>query len=360
VNGLMTEREWRKQYVKHSKARPSWWGAQYILPVPKKKSVLKDRSFHAFLLMLSLIAGILMPNFVPLREKETFVQFTRDTTPSMIQPRSVSSISYVMPDRTAWKERIFTHTELSQGKMLMLDEAHPLPKDALPPNTFSIAAYGRGMVPVSSLGIQSGRETIEALQQLFLALREKGVSGLRVCQGTLSAAQQKAIRLQRLRELMRSHAPQEAVRKVLKETDSPATGEMLREFTVELRFQHEEEATSSRPLESFSQGQILLQTAWRYGFVRTAPNGTGTKAFRFRYVGKAHAMAMTYLNLGFEDYLQWLHEKKILTIYEQNEPIYLILCKPVHNTHISFELPADTDYEASLDNLGYAVVVCRL
>ena len=71
-------------------------------------------------------------------------------------------------------------------------------------------------------------------------------------------------------------------------------------------------------------------------------------------------MAMRFLDLSFENYLQWLHEKEALTIYEENQPKYLILCKPVKDGRIAFELPANAVYEVSLDNLGYAIVACTL
>ena len=360
MHGLITEREWRKQYLNQSKARPGWWGAQYVLTPQRRCSLKQDRAFLGFLLLLSCTIGLLLPFFCPMKEKESFEEAQAIVVQSAIRPRSVSGISYAVPSQLESREHTFTRAELSRGKMLLLDAKHPLPKDLPPPNTYSIAAAGKGMIPVRSLSIQSGQETIAALQELFAALRQKGVSGLSVHQGTLSAAQQQAIRIDYLRKAMRTFTPDQAVTKTLRETDAPATGEMLQEFTVELRFQQEENVQQMPKLENTQQGQTLLQTAWRYGFVRTDPTGAGAKSARFRYVGKAHAMAMTYLDLSFESYLQWLHEKNILTISKDGEIRYVILCKPMTSDRISFQLPQNAAYEASLDNQGYAIVACTL
>ena len=48
------------------------------------------------------------------------------------------------------------------------------------------------MVPVNGLSVKSGRDTIEALAELFASLRAEGVSGLCVWSGTLSADEQAA------------------------------------------------------------------------------------------------------------------------------------------------------------------------
>ena len=71
-------------------------------------------------------------------------------------------------------------------------------------------------------------------------------------------------------------------------------------------------------------------------------------------------MALTFLNLSFENYLQWLHEKGTLAISDGGELRYLILCKPLTGERVSFQLPQNAVYEASLDNLGYAIVACTL
>ena len=240
--------------------------------------------------------------------------------------------------------------------MLLLDAEHPHPKDVPPPNTFSIASYGHGMIPVSSLHIRSGRETIEALQSLFHALREKGVYNLQVCGGTVSKAQQLEEQLSELRSQMKRTSVQKALGDVLGRTEWPGTGEMLGEHTVEMRFHSKESTDAFRN----NAEETLLQIAWRHGFICTQQGGADGKPYRLRYVGKAHATAMTFLDLDLESYLYFLHQTGSLTIEEHGKPKYLIVCKAMQGTRVAFDLPVNACWEASLDNLGYAVVACTL
>ena len=102
MNGLITEREWRKQYLKHSKARPCWWGAQYISAPQRRPALRKDRAFLGFLLLLSCTIGLLLPFFCPMKEKESFEEAQTAMTEVAVEPRSVSAVSYAAPSYVEW------------------------------------------------------------------------------------------------------------------------------------------------------------------------------------------------------------------------------------------------------------------
>lgn len=349
MNGLLTEREWRKKAACRNRRRPAWCGAQCVIPV-KRNMLQHDPAFRVFLLLLSLCIAVMLPVMTPRTPKEAFIQQMSLPQTAGFSPRSVKEISYTLPAGPTIAH-IFSSDQLLRGKMMLLDNVHRLPSNAPPPNTFSIAAYGHGMVPVTALNIKSGRQTIEALIKLFDALRREGTEGLTVWRGSTSAAQQRQEQLHTMRNLMQHMPPAEALERVLDELDIPATGELLQEHAVEIRLR----AAPGMLLENSPQGQKLLQLAWRHGFVRTDP---ARYPFRFRYVGMAHATAMTYLDVDLEQYLHWLHEKGVLTICDGSAPKYLILCRPMEGTRAAFSLPADASCEVSMDNLGYAVAAC--
>lgn len=357
MNGLMTEREWRKKCAGTSKARPDWWGAQYVISRPVPGRLAQDRAFHLFLLLLSGITALLMPVFAHPRTHD-FPEAQPETAIETTVPRVLSAVRYELPRNRSYQEQTYTKNELWHGRLLLLDRLHPLPEEAPGPNTFRVATYGKGMVPVAKLDIQSGRETIDALKELFTALRTQGVSGLAVWEGTVSAAQQREGQVSRMRALMREAAPEQARTQTLSELLWPTSAELLQEYTVELRFRGEGTLPDTRPLESTRQGQTLLQLAWRYGFIRSSAEGRG--AFCFRYVGRAHAAAITYLDLSLEEYLEWLHRKGVLTISVGGQPKYVIQCRPMQGTHIAFSVPDGAETEVSLDNMGYAIAACTL
>lgn len=350
VNGLLTEREWRKQYTKR-KRQPDWYGPQYVLKQTAQCVLVQDRAFLLFLLVLSLTISVLLPLFVSPKQTWQFEQAALKTEPSKILARHVEEIKYTADYWGEWDEKTYTEFELLKGKMLLLDDRHPLPADMLPPNTYRIASYGNAMIPVEDLSIKSGKETIEALKEWFTVLRKKGISNLAVSGGTVSIAQQRAKLLTDFRAQMKGMPVQKALETVLDTSEWPGTGEMLREYSVDLRF---------RNPPTQGELEILFQTAWRHGFAKITCRFKDSQTLRFRYVGKAHAMAMTYLNLALEDYLLWLHEKEEMTVYEKGEPRYLILCKRMPGQRIKFFLPRDAEYDISADNMGYAVIACSL
>jgi len=346
--GLMTEYEWRRAVQHASRARPDWWGAQCLYP-NKAQRLLRDRFFHLFLLMLSLVLALMLPLVFPKHPKEVF-ENCLPAAASSVEARRVSAISYQRPAELFYEKHIFPRAQLLQGKMLLIDENHPLPQDLLPPNTVSIAQYGSGMVPVHSLQLRSGYGTIDALKELFEQLRASGAEGLFVHQGTVSTAQQRQALTQQTRLLMQSHPPEKAVSVSLASLEWPGTGSLLQEYAVEIC------TADGRPLEESSHGQTLLQLCWRYGFVRESAQ----RPFRFRYVGKAHATAMTYLDLDFASYLEWLHLKGNIAVSAGGNLQYLILCEPLKDGYAAFDLPECAGVDLSMDNTGYALAACTL
>ena len=346
---MLTEQEWIRRSSQRRRRHALCWGALYVTHASPRHPLLYDRAFQAFLFLLSCTVALLLPFFCPPAAQEAFSDSPVVQQEETTQPRNVRAVSYQLPQELRYEQRTFTKDQLMRGKLLLLDQHHPLPSDAPYPNTFSIAATARGAVPVDNLQIVSGKGTIEALKELFSDLRKKGINGLMVCDGTRSPAQQQERRETFLRTLLSRQTLAQALEQTNLLYDQPGIGEMQQEYTVEIR-PHAEAAPHA--------WQQLLQTAWRYGFVRTESTGEERDAYRFRWVGEAHATAMTYLALSFRDYLFWLHEKGMLVIRENGSIKYLIFCKAFSGTHIAFSLPAEAEVEVSLDNMGYAIAAC--
>lgn len=344
--GLMTEYEWRCAAQRKAKRKPEWWGAQCVYPTGRQR-LMRSCSFRWSLLVGSLACALMLPLLVPAVPQEAFEDcILVDSAPA--EARKVSAISYQLPTDLVYQQQIYPEANLMRGKLLLIDREHPLPNELLPPNTVSIAQYGAGMVPVRSLKLRSGYETIDALKLLFAQLRTSGADGLAIQQATVSTAQQRQAMILYTRELMQNHPPEQAVSQAAAALEWPGTGSLLQEYTVEIH------APDGLPLEESEEGQTFLQLCWRYGFIREALD----KPYRFRYVGKAHATAMTYLDLDFRRYLDWLHQKKRIAVSAGGRLQYLILCEPVLNGYATFSLPEGAKVEVSMDNTGYALAAC--
>lgn len=353
MNGLMTEREWIRQAYRR-RPRPQWWGAQCLFAVKTRPDFRKDRAFWAFLLLLSLIAALLLPLMRPMPETSAVWAWQDRPVQEADRPRHVAAITYALPAGIELQPQTYTRQQLLRGKLLLLDADHGLPAGVPPPNTLSIANEGKGMIPVAGLDIKSGKETIAALGEWFGELRRHGVSGFSVCRGTMSIAQQRSRLSGQVHALLEKWPLSQALSRACDGMDWPGTGDCLQEYTVSIR------SSDGQPLDGSAGGRLLLRTAWRYGFIRRYPNGEGEKANQFRYVGRVHAMAMTYLDLTMEKYLDWLHRVGVLTISEKEEVKYIIIASPMETTHIAMQLPKNAVYETSLDNMGFAIAACEL
>lgn len=344
----LTEYEWRNRAVSKNRRRPDWWGAQCIYPTGIRR-IMASRSFQRWMMAAVLVWAVLMPMVIPMNTQEVFEDY-QNMEQTVFSARSVNAVAYSLPTEMHCQQQSFSRSQLLAGKMLLINQHYPLPNDLLPPNTASIALRGNGMVPVRSLQARSGYETIEALKKLFEKLRSEGIDGLYVQQGTISRAQQTETLIQKMRMLMKKTMPEQAAAWIRQNMEMPGTGSLMQEYAVEIV------SADGSALESSTQGQKLLQLCWRYGFVRESKE----RPFRFRYVGKAHATAMTYLDLDFESYLAWLHQKGMLVVSAGGKPQYLILCQPMQGDYAAFDLPVGAVYEVSMDNTGYALAACTL
>lgn len=320
-----------------------------------RQGIKQDRAFHALLIMLSFTVALILPFAVPRAQAPTEYQLMEAVTQprATVEPRTVSTVGYTAPEGLVYAARTFRYEELLRGKLLLIDDDHPLPSGVPAPNTMSIATYGKGMVPVTELTIKSGKETITALTRLFAALRGRGAGALTVCRGTMTPLEQREWQLQRLKMLSAQMTLNEATLRTLAETDAPGTGELQQEYTVDITI-----AGVNRAQDAAEQSVALRHTAWRYGFI---PLQVGdSPLYRCRYVGEAHATAMTYLDLELKEYLELLHQKQVMHVRRDKDVSYLILCQPVNDGFVEFKYPENARWEVSLDNMGYAIMACTL
>lgn len=115
MNGLMTEREWRRQAARAKPPRSVCWGAQCVLPAKRRKKLREDRSFSVFLLLLSLSAALVMPVLTPRTLRQQYPEATTAESPEGVQARAVSSVSYELPEGLVTKSVTYPYERLLLG-----------------------------------------------------------------------------------------------------------------------------------------------------------------------------------------------------------------------------------------------------
>lgn len=361
AEGVYTEREWRLRGGCVQSSIPICWGAQYVQPV-RRRNLHENRRLHCVMLVCAVSVALLLPIcWHPRTAPVSYPMAVAPVAAEGIHVRSVQGVSFAIPMGMTFVQRTYTTEELYRGKLLLIDDQHPLPSQAPHPSTLNIATYGKGMVPVSDLTLKTGRETIRALTALFADLRGSGTGGFVVWQGTQTPAEQQEELMAYARRSARRYSLDTAIAKTQEEMDPSGNGELLQEYTVELRMGIDGKTMPDEcPLEETVQGRQLLRFAWRNGFVRTQTTGSRRNQFHFRYVGIAHATAMTYLDVDLATYLTILHEKRTLTVRGEGGQLYLIQCVPAEGNHVVLQIPKGAEYEVSLDNTGYAIAASVL
>lgn len=367
--GILTEREWRKKAMRATSGPPRCWGAQCMIQKKTAPDMRKRQLCYVvgtLVVICAGVAGIVWARLsTPPAEYPILPALSEAVTAGSEKPgvRANSAVSYTLTHGMQLQEVTLTRDQLLRGKMMLIDSEHPLPADTPGANTVCIATHGKGIVPVRDLTLKSGQQTISALYDLFYDLRQKGVEGLVVWRGTLSEAEQREWQLERVRLHSASMSLAEAVERARREVDDPRMSDYQQQYTVDIRLNATwNGAVDERAPARTEQGRYLLQNAWRYGFIQRFPSAGDDplRAHCFRYVGKAHSIAMTYLDLDLKAYLQHLHEKQVIVIERNEKPKYVILCKPVTDGYVNMKVPQGGTYEASYDNMGYAVVACTL
>lgn len=356
AESICTEREWRKNGGPRAGV-PVCWGAA-CLSLPRKQTIHTNKQLHACMLVCAMAVALLLPLcYLPGGEKLVFPLAVMPASASAMEVRRVSGLSFSAPADVPMHTQTFTREQLYRGRLLLLDAAHPLPGEAPDPATVPIATYGKGVVPVRALTLRSGQETVKALTELFSQLRSHGVTGFVVWRATEPAAPVQ-VQHDAMKAMVRENSLEAAAGAVHTRYAQTGRESLQQAFSVELRMPLPGSALpDERPLEETPEGRTLLMLAWRHGFVRAGTEGNA--AFCFRYVGKAHATAITYLDVSLEEYLAVLHEKRVLTIRE-HAAVYYIQCSPASGEYMAFSVPEGAACEASMDNTGYALVACTL
>ncbi len=335
-----------------------------MLPLGTYRPYKKRQPFRSVLLVSAVfLAGALfMAIYRHPPAREAIAAQESNLTPAVHSSVPVAlpdSVRAGLPDGWPLTVIVPSESELWAGKLLLIDEDHPMPIQAPPPNTLSIATEGEGKVAVRTLKHNTDIEVIAALKELFMMARSTGVNSWLVWEGTRSNGQQLELQLERLKQYAQTMTLMEAAAKASSEVPAPGSSEHQLPYVVDIRLAGGWNATpDDAPLNASPDGRLLLDSAWEYGFIHRYGTSSAPpyedEAYHFRYVGVAHSTLMRALRLDLPEYLALLRREGTITYYEAGAPRYAVLCKKAEEG-LSFSIPAGCTWESSMDNTGYAV-----
>lgn len=254
---------------------------------------------------------------------------------------------------------------LVQGRMLLVDEKHPLPEGYVPADTFGVLNQTDGRVTCRDMSAVLGEDTLAALDAMLAAARSSRFNQLTVFAGTRSPEQQRQQQTDTLAALARDMSLEDALEQARRKVASPGCSEHQTAWAVDLRVCH---AWNAQPdggaLRESETGAWLVEHAWEYGFIQRWPEADPAedehRPYHFRYVGYAHAALMHAMDMNLEEYLAFLHQHGAVTLYDdKNAPLATAVCAAMGERQASLTVPSGTTIEdVSMDNLGYAVASC--
>ena len=337
-----------------------------MLPYRAARPVRKQHTFRAILLVsVFFLAGALIMATYRHPQAQMVSQSMQEDGVSDVaaadQPVALpESVQRGLPSGWSLASVSPSSDELWAGKLLLIDENHPVSDKVPSPNTLSIAAVGEGRIAVRSMRPSANEETIEALAQLFEFGRENGAERWLVWEGSRSYGQQLELQLERLKQYAQSVSLTQAAEQASLEVPGPGYSEHQLPWVVDIRLADGWNVMpDTESLNASADGRLLLGSAWQFGFIHRY----GTKiappyedeAYHFRFVGIAHSTVMHALSMDLPAYLALLHREGTLTYYDNGTPRFAILCRAI-SAGLSFSVPIGCTWEGSVDNTGYAVL----
>lgn len=335
---------------------------------PEPQSTHSARRFPRAVLLvpaLALIAAVWLLPRAAAPDAQTFAM-PAQTAPSRQAFTLPDSVRKGFPEGYALGQLAMPETRLREGRMLLIDDSHPLPEGYTPADTLNILSASGGRATCRDLSAVLGEDALNALSAMLTAARQEKHMGLVVFAGSRSPEQQRILLTDTLAALSRDMGLDEALSAARSAVASPGCSEHQTAWAVDIRVCPQwNGAPLAESMEESEDGRWLIENCWRYGFIRRYPGADprdgSCRAYHLRYVGCAHASLMHALGLSLEDYLSLLHNQRTLTLYDEasGAPLCSAVCAEAEARQTLFILPEDASVEdLSLDNLGFAVVSC--
>ena len=335
---------------------------------PEPQSTHSARRFPRAVLLvpaLALIAAVWLLPRAAAPDAQTFAM-PAQTAPPRQAFTLPDSVRKGFPEGYALGQLAMPETRLREGRMLLIDDSHPLPEGYTPADTLNILSASGGRATCRDLSAVLGEDALGALSAMLTAARQEKHMGLVVFAGSRSPEQQRILLTDTLAALSRDMSLDEALSAARAAVASPGYSEHQTAWAVDIRVCPQwNGAPLAESMEESEDGRWLMENCWRYGFIRRYPGADprdgSCRAYHLRYVGCAHASLMHALGLSLEDYLSLLHNQRALTLYDEasGAPLCSAVCVEAEARQTLFILPEDASVEdLSLDNLGFAVVSC--
>ena len=265
---------------------------------------------------------------------------------------------------------------LLNGGLLLVNAWHSLPADFSEEGMISVGEASSFNIQVQDNSVKLFPPAYNALQEALNAAKEDGLEYFIVMEGYRSVAEQEELFSEQMQALGGRYSGERLIAEAKKKVNYPGTSDYHTGMTVRMDvYQRGNSELNDQKFQAESaQGAWLTENCWKYGYIFRFPSkdfpnsswedkahktGVSSQLNMYRFVGKAHAAAMTVLNMCLEEYIEFLIDHPHICIYQDGALAYEVVRIKGAGEKDSFALPVPNpanSYQASLDNMDGVVM----
>ena len=261
------------------------------------------------------------------------------------------------------------------GGLFLVNAWHPLPADFNDAELVSIGTATNFKIPVQDNSVRLFPVALDALNAMYDDALEAGMQEYIVREGYRSNDTQTELFNNAMERLSRDYSGDILIAETKKSVNYPGTSEFQTGLAFRMHlYSRSDPEVARQNFQQTEQGKWFTENAWKYGVAFRFPTkdfptpewedksyktGVSIELNLYRYVGKAHAVAMRIMNFCLEEYIEFLIDHPHISIYQNGNLRYEIFRMELEGYMPSYEVPLPnpaSDYQASLDNMGGMVM----
>ncbi|MFC5466988.1 M15 family metallopeptidase [Lederbergia graminis] len=248
----------------------------------------------------------------------------------------------IIEDKVAFEQTkvIEVHKEqIYQGNLVLVNPEHPVHEDSMKTDIVNVYEQphlysGFGLIDSSIL---MSEELIQSFSQMIMGAKEDGVSNFIINSG------------------FRGFAEQDQLYQQMGADFALPAGYSEHNLGLSL-----DVGSTTTKMEWAEEGKWIEKNAWKYGFILRYPKnkthitGIEYEPWHIRYVGLPHSAIMQNEDMVLEEYLEYLKDKKQLTV-TVNGTKYNIRYYPITKS-TTIQVPINDEYQISGNNIDGIIV----
>lgn len=266
-------------------------------------------------------------------------------------------------------------TALMNGGMLLVNPWHPLPLDFMDTDLVGVGTASGYKIQVKDNTVKVFPNAFDALNAIIEAAAEENHVDYIVREAYRTMENQTALFNQKMDDLSKDYSGDILTEQAKKEVNYPGTSEYQSGLSFRMDLYNKSDASvNDQKFQQSEPGKWFTNNCWKYGIIFRFPTenfpsaqwedksyktGVSMQMNLYRYVGKAHAVAMRVMDYCLEEYVEFLADHPHICIYMDGALQYEVFRIPTTEELPTYDLPVPnpaSDFQASLDNMGGVVM----